>query len=175
MGRLRPHRRLPWTALLALIAGITLYLLSRDPASAHFTAWLPSALFPDTPLTCRICGSLPSLLHVYAFILFSATVLQPASTKQLAWLCLSWWGIESLFEVGQIDAVAVSIHQQLPEWTEQLPLLGIMDDYLLHGTFDPLDLLFAGLGTLAAFGLLVGRLPAEVRHDQAKEPRQLPV
>ncbi len=168
MGRLRPHHRLPLTAFMALGAGTFLYLLTRDPASAYFTAWLPQTLLPDSPLACRACDSLPSLLHVYAFILLSASVLQPETTKQLAWLCLSWCGIETAFEVGQIDAVAVFIQQQFPNWAERLPLLGIVEEFLLQGTFDPMDLLFTGLGTLAAFGLLIGRLPAEVQHDREK-------
>ncbi len=174
MGHLRPHRRLPWTALLALCAGVALYLLTRNPASVYFITLLPQSLWPDGAISCTACGSLPSLLHVYAFILISAYVLQPVTERQLASLCLGWFSIETLFEIGQIETVAILIQLHLPAWAEQLPLVSIMDDFLLHGTFDPLDILFTALGTLAAYALLIGRLSGEMKDDPSKRHKQLP-
>jgi hypothetical protein len=50
-----------------------------------------------------------------------------------------------------------------------------MDDFLLRGTFDPIDILFTALGTLAAYGLLIGRLSGEMKDDPTKRHKQLPV
>ncbi|MEJ2406094.1 MAG: hypothetical protein P8171_17690 [Candidatus Thiodiazotropha sp.] len=175
MGRIRPHLHLPLTALLALGAGVVLYLLTRDPASVYFITLLPRSLWPDGVISCTACGSLPSLLHVYAFILISAYVLQPVTGRQLVTLCLGWFSIEILFEIGQIDSVATLIQPHLPSWSEQLPLASIMDNFLLRGTFDPMDILFTALGTLAAYGLLIGRLSGEMKDDPTKRHKQLPV
>lgn len=168
MGRIRPHRQLPWTALLALIAGIGFYFLARDHSTVYFLTLLPQPLQLDDPLSCTACDALPSFLHVYAFILLSAYVLQPTTRKQLASLCLVWSGIEALFEIGQIDRVAILINDQLIAGGEVHPLLSLTGDYLLHGTFDPMDLMFIGLGASAAYLFLSYAAASEVNHENAE-------
>ena len=169
MGHIRPHRQFPWTALLALGIGASLYLLTREHASVYLLTLLPPSFHLGEPLPCRACDALPSFLHVYAFILISAYVLQPVNRRELLFLCLLWSGIEMLFEIGQIDSVASLFHAHLPAWIQKVPLLSVLDDYWLLGTFDPLDLLFTVLGALAAFELLVRRLAPEVQHDQTEQ------
>jgi len=165
MGHSRPHRGIITKALIALLAGLLLYLVTRDPQTIAFARILPFT--PGwKPLPCPVCGALPSLLHVYAFILISAYVLQPTTRQQLLSICLAWSGIEAVFELGQLDGMASLYQSLLPHWLEENPLLSLTGDYFVRGTFDPLDLLCIGLGALAAYGSLLRGIAPEVTHDQ---------
>ncbi len=175
MRRYGPQWQLLGRALLALFAGFFLYLLTRDPPTVSLFRLLPLPTWPGEHLHCWLCGVLPSLLHVYAFILLSALILQPQTRKQVFVLCLFWSGIETLFELGQIDAVAVLLQHTLPLDIEHNALLSVTRDYFLFGTFDPLDLLFVGLGALAAYRSLTRMATPEVQHDHAKDDNPLSV
>ncbi len=175
MRRHEPHYQLLGRALLALLAGLLLYLLTREPATVTLFRLIPLPTWPGEHPYCWLCGVMPSLLHVYAFILLSALVLQPQSRKQVIALCLFWGGIESLFELGQLDAVAVLLQHTLPSDIESNALLSVTQDYFLSGTFDPLDLVFVGLGTLAAYRSLTRTAAPEVKHEHTKDDNPLSV
>jgi hypothetical protein len=171
---MRPQGELLLTALLALIAGVALYLLTRPAQSVYFLQAVPFPIGIHNPLPCPLCGALPSLLHVYAFILLSAIALQPKSRRQLIAICLTWSGIEVAFELGQIDRIALMIHNVLPTWFQEIPLLSITGNFFLLGIFDPLDLLSIGLGALAAYRLLLSIIAPEANHEHSKDHNQPP-
>lgn len=136
-------------ATLALSAGLLVYLLDRQPEHVYFlshgltAAHAPHALF-------GVAGNhLPAFLHVYAFILLTAAVTG-SSNAQLIRIGAAWFVIASLFEFGQHPVVSPLIAASLPAWFAHATVLDNTAAYFLHGTFDPLDLLFIALGALAA-------------------------
>ncbi|MGD8909746.1 MAG: hypothetical protein PVI92_10410 [Chromatiales bacterium] len=171
---MRPQGKLLLATLLALIAGITLYLFTRPPQTAYFMQAVPFLIVTDKPLYCPLCETLPSLLHAFAFILLSAIALEPKNRQQLIAICLTWSGIEAAFELGQIDRIAIWIQNVLPAWFQEIPLLSITGDFFLLGTFDPLDLLSIGLGTLAAYRLLMSTIASEADYEHSNDRNQLP-
>lgn len=138
-------------ALAALMAGTLFYLVGRDPGAIYLLPDYRQVSYPGGPVQEFLCGSLPTFLHVYAFILLSALVLPP-SRRVLLGVCGFWVLIEVFFEVGQSDALAKGIAATLPAWFQHLPVFEATDRYFLNGTFDPLDLVFLVLGAIAAYG-----------------------
>ncbi|WP_177418050.1 hypothetical protein [endosymbiont of Lamellibrachia barhami] len=96
-----------------------------------------------------VCSAVPSFIHIYAFILLTAVVLNP-SRAGLILICLGWIAIELFFEFGQHPFFAQYLTDRIPAWFEDFPFLEVADTYFLTGTFDPLDVLFILFGTAAA-------------------------
>ena len=169
MTRTRPQSELLRNALLALLGGAVVYLLTRDPQTVSALRFSPLPLWSGALVHCWLCLALPSLLHVYAFTLLSASVARPRTRRQALSLCLFWVGIEVFFELGQTAQLAAWIHDLLPAQFGNYPMLSLTHDYFIYGTFDPLDLLFIGLGALAAYRSLLGIVVVpEVEHDRTK-------
>jgi hypothetical protein len=118
---------------LALAAGVLYYTSARgaDPLVPVLGAW---------------GGSLPTLLHGAAFTLLALAVSAPWP-RLAVWICAGWLSVEVGFELLQADAVAHAIETGLP-----FPAPAWLRTYL-DGTFDPLDVLAALTGVLAAFGI----------------------
>jgi hypothetical protein len=136
---------------LALAAGLIVYLADRDPSRA---ALIPSAAVLSTgPLVGALGQWLPSFVHPLAFSLFTAAARR-AWTPPAYGACLAWWAVNVAFEVGQHPVVAAP----LAAWLTALPQLGsipaLLAAYFVRGTFDPIDLLAATLGALAAATML---------------------
>ncbi|MET0028771.1 MAG: hypothetical protein ABW101_14175 [Candidatus Thiodiazotropha sp.] len=162
--------RLIGYALLALLMGISLYLFTRDTHGVAFLNLLPSAFRPDHPVSCPFCGSLPTLLHAYAFILLSAVVLRPATRRSLLGLSLFWLTLECLFEFGQLDGPARQIDQLLVDLGDGSDSYAWIGRFFLTGTFDPWDLLGAGVGAAGAYLTLASGTTEEVRNAQPDYP-----
>lgn len=137
----------------ALSLGAGLYLVCRDPVAVYLLPDYPRKLIPEGTVQQLLCYSLPSLLHIYAFILSTALIIGP-TRKALVGICLLWVILEGMFEIGQGPAFADGIAAVLPAWFNGIPLLEAAGDYFRHGTFDPLDLLFVAVGAIAAYGTL---------------------
>ncbi len=141
-------------ALGALAIGVLVYALDRLPESVYFlpTGW--SLADGRHVWFGSLGGQLPDFLHVYAFALLTAAVL--VSSRRLALLsCVGWWGLDTLFEIGQHPAVSPAITAALPAWFEAVPFLENTGLYFTHGTFDPLDFIAIAVGAVAAYFTIV--------------------
>ena len=130
-------------AVIALLAGVAYYWVTRPSGSALFLTLLP--LFPEglSPMSLtRWSGWLPSLFHVFAFALLTCLVL---GRRHILFACLLWGVINALFEFGQA----------LPaETLAGMPDLFNLRSYFSHGVFDPLDLVACMVGAWAAWALV---------------------
>ena len=123
------------SGLLVLAAGVLVYSLDRPTETVLF---LPTALSlhaGQAHLPPFLGGPLPTFLHTVAFGLMTAAFLRPGPK---GWLAASagWVVVNMVFELAQHPEFAVHTGLGLP------------------GFFDPLDLLAAMLGGVAAFLLL---------------------
>ena len=155
-----PHPRLahPATmslvmALVAMVFGIVVYLLDRQAESVYFMSdWM--ALGDGQNSAFGLLGQhIPTFVHVYTFILLTMALVVPEERyrKYLLPVCLGWFVVDSLFEIAQIDFIAQRIAGWVPDWFAGIPFLENTASYFIHSTFDILDLLSIGLGTLAAY------------------------
>lgn len=146
----------------ALLMGLTIYLLDRAPAHVYFLSKMHWPLITASG-PGRLAGSLPSLLHVYAFILLSVAV--SPWPRRVVPICGFWWLVDTLFEVGQHPALAPHIVAALPAWFQHVPVLDNTGAYFLRGHFDPWDLAAVTAGTLAAY--LTIYLTRRYAHERA--------
>lgn len=137
-------------AIGALAIGILVYVFDRQPEFVYF---LPGWLSLNS-MTGAFFGSignyLPTFIHVYAFILLTVVIAAPSISKLIP-ICLAWFTLDSLFEVAQLNSVAVWIGNHIPGWFDGIPFLDNTANYFLMGTFDALDLFSIVAGTLAAY------------------------
>ncbi|MDH3418674.1 MAG: hypothetical protein OEQ25_07590 [Gammaproteobacteria bacterium] len=139
---------------LALAVGVLVYVLDRP---AEQLPLLSAFNFADvTPVVFGVVGgSLPTFAHTFAFSLLTAAWLCGGKRAGL-WACLTWFGIDSAFEIGQQPQIAVHLVEIVPGWFEYLPFLPQADSYFLSGTFDAWDLISIALGAVAAY-FITGR------------------
>ena len=137
-----------WALLLlacsVLAAGAALYVFERRPGSA---AALPALLALGSGQAGNVwSGSFPSLAHAFAFSLLSCLLL-PRRLPWMAAACGLWAAVNVVFEVLQWPPLAQPVAAALrAAGAPELPAA-----YLLHGRFDPMDLLASGLGAALAF------------------------
>lgn len=165
---LRMHAR--WLyfsiACVSLCIGYALYFVGRPGPAIfaipdHIEHWISVQ-----PLLAEISGQLPSFLHCYAFILLTFLVLGTSSKFNL-YLSISLWAmVEVLFEMGQHDLFKRSFTDIIPGWFERIPVLDISDNYFLHGTFDPLDLLAIAIASVCAWLTVQLAQGKGVHHDK---------
>jgi hypothetical protein len=139
--------------LIGLLIGSLVYIVDRPPDQTYFVYRLPFdiSLHERLPAIFGPIGSvLPDFLHVFAFSLLTAGILGAAKKGQIL-ICLGWFGIDTLFEIGQLFP---SLGDYVPEWFAQVPFLENTADYFRYGTFDTRDLVAIGLGTICAYGVL---------------------
>ena len=137
-------------ALGALVLGVFVYVLDRQPEFVYF---LPGWLSLESQiggLFGSIGNYLPTFIHVYAFILLTVVVAVPSVTKLIP-VCLAWFTIDSLFEFAQLNPIAQWIGSHTPGWFSSILFLENTADYFLMGTFDVFDLFSIAIGTLAAY------------------------
>lgn len=138
--------------LAALLAGVFIYAATRSSQQVFFLQFLPE-IHRRFPVNSFLY-SLPSFLHVYAFILFTYAVL-PKQKNQLRRIFLFWLIVELLFEFGQQHDIALAVTRYLPDWLNHSAWLKTISVYFLRGTFDPVDVLFVFSGALAALGTII--------------------
>lgn len=127
----------------ALALGVLVYALDRPAGSVAF---LPVGMAYDSGFLGPLAGPLPTFLHALAFSLMTVAFLDPTQRVRLA-ACGAWAGINWLFEAAQHPAFKEITGVGMP------------------GAFDPLDLLAAPLGAMAAF--LFIRTLAPLKEGQA--------
>ena len=132
-------------AMAALLLGLLVYLSSRDPQQVYFLSYI-QALQSGSRETGILSDFLPSLLHTYAFILLTVAVLS-ASPAQTRLICIFWFCLECLFEIGQHNTIA----DFLSEYLVNIRVLEVAAGYFVNGTFDILDIAAIALGACMAY------------------------
>lgn len=145
-------------AMAAFAGGALVYALDRPPGS---TSLIPAFVhigqsrYNDLG---SIGASLPSLVHVYCFILLTAVLIRQ-TRRNLVLICLAWFFMEVSFELGQ-----------LPFMSGIASRSDVLDVFIGGGVFDWLDLLAIGLGTTAAlFTVTVSRPHQKEGYDVGME------
>ena len=144
------QRGLLTIAIGALSIGVLVYVFDQQPEFIYF---LPGWLSYNDQMSNvfgSLGNSLPTFLHVYAFILLTLAIAAPSITKVLP-ICLAWFCLDSLFELAQIDAIAQWIAAHSPTSFTGILFLENASSYFLLGTFDVIDLLSIVTGTVAAY------------------------
>ena len=136
-----------------LVFGTLFYYFFRSAEHTYFLKFFVH--HPDnnflSPVLVSLGNSLPTFVHVLAFILMTAGLVA-ASKKEYAFICLVWFVIDVLFELGQGHGDIIV--QIIPDWFSDFLFLENARDYFLHGRFDYLDLLSIALGSILAYFLL---------------------
>lgn len=149
--RCRPEVGMLLLATILLAAGVLVYALDRGGGVYFLSFWTSAA--PPTGSPGSLGNHLPTFLHTLAFILITAAVLRPWP-KLLLPVCATWFGIECLFELGQMATSNGHVAVVLPAWFEGMPVLEITSAYFIRGTFDALDVVSIALGAIIAYPLV---------------------
>ncbi|MDH3421199.1 MAG: hypothetical protein OEM78_17150 [Gammaproteobacteria bacterium] len=140
-------------AVFVLVLGTLVYVLDRPAELVPFFA--PFSLAHLTlPLFGKFGQSLPTFTHVFAFSVLTGLLLSGTRRAALA-ACLSWFTLDTAFEVGQHAAVAGKLMACIPSGLESAPVLRHTRDYFMNGTFDPWDLLSIAVGAVAAYAVIL--------------------
>lgn len=142
------NSRLFYTAVMALIIGVLVYLVDRQ-ADVYFLSGTSASINSLPQLFGDIGRNLPSFVHCYAFILMTVVCLT-LRRSHVYIACAGWLAIEILFELGQHPQLKLHLASLIPEWFDRIPVLESSTGFFLNGYFDPLDILAATLGAVAA-------------------------
>ena len=141
--------------LNVLVLGVLFYYFFRSAEHTYFLKFLginPHLKYFLPPVFVTLGNSLPTFTHVIAFTLMTAGFIA-SQKKGYAIVCLTWFAIDILFELGQgLDNMMIQI---IPDWFSDFLFLENARNYFLHGRFDYFDLLSIALGSLAAYFLLI--------------------
>jgi len=138
-----------------LLVGTLVYLVDRPPDQTYFVYISPFniSLFKTPPSLFGLIGnSLPSLIHVFSFILITAGFLS-CQKKCCIIICASWFLTDTVFELGQKFKPWSSTI--VPDWFSGIVFLENSKNYFLCGTFDYFDLAAITMGTVIAFFVLL--------------------
>jgi hypothetical protein len=136
---------------IALALGLLVYAADRDPARAMlFPAF---AALHTGPLLCAAGSWLPSLVHPFAFSLFTAAALSPA-TRPAYGACAAWWALNIGFEIAQHARFGGAVAEALHRVLGRSAVTDALANYGLRGSFDPADIVAATAGSLAAAAVL---------------------
>jgi hypothetical protein len=131
--------------------GTLVYLVDRPPDQTYFlySSSINISLHDTLPNLFGIIGnSLPEFIHIFSFILITAGLIFCNKRGYLI-ICLSWFLVDSAFELGQkFNTWSSSI---TPDWFTGIPFLENTKNYFLQGTFDFIDLAAIAFGTLIAY------------------------
>lgn len=142
------------TGATVLLFGILVYLVDRPPDQTYFVnkSIINISFYHILPNLYGIIGnSLPSFAHVFSFILITAGLIA-SKRRDFIIICLFWFSIDSVFEVGQgFSALFIRF---VPDWFASIPFLENTVDYFVHGTFSVGDMVAITIGTITAYFLL---------------------
>jgi hypothetical protein len=141
--------------LAALCLGTLVYLTLRSPEQIYFTNYfgIHDRLFEiRSPILHMFGNSSPAFLHVFSFILITASFFT-YSRKIYTAICAGWLVFDCAFELGQKYKIQAS--RMLFDFFDQIPFLENTKSYFLLGTFDLFDMIAFFFGTVMAFGVLM--------------------
>jgi len=146
--------------IFLLSIGTLIYIIDRPPDQTYLIFSLPFQLsfYEATPSLFGPIGNfLPHFLHIVAFILLTAGVMDCGNKGRLA-ICLFWLFICIGFELGQkFSAQAAGL---VPDWFDGIFILENTRSYFLHGTYCHLDIAAIVTGSILAGLFLI--------HDNTK-------
>lgn len=142
--------------MAALFLGCAVYIV-RSPGNVYcfIPKYLSNLQCPDNiaHIVRIVGGNLPDFIHPFAFILITAGLISIDKRKTYFYICLSWFLLESFFELGQHFKEIYT--KFIPSWFDNVPILDHTKSYFLNGTFDVLDMLSIFAGTVVAFCVLL--------------------
>ena len=147
----RPEIGMLLLAAFLLAFGVLVYILDRGGAVYFLSGWASAPTAAEFPGT--LGDHLPTFLHTLVFILITAAILRPWPKLMLP-TCVTWFGIECLFELGQMAPFDGHAAAVVPSWFEGLPVLEITSDYFIRGTFDAWDVVSIALAAIVAYPLV---------------------
>ena len=136
-------------ALVVLGLGTLVYVIDRPPG---LTA-LPESItlfHPTVKFFGALGQSLPAFAHAFAFSLLTIALVGGGRGVTIG-ACMSWFLVDTAFELGQYPTIASKLAHLIPAWFEAVPILNRTDTFFRYGTFDSLDLLSIALGALTAY------------------------
>ena len=137
--------------LSVLLLGTLVYVVDRPPDLTYFVykSSINISLHNILPnLFGSIGNSLPSLVHVFSFILITAGFFN-CQKKGCIIICVCWFLTDVIFELGQkFKAFSSSI---LPNWFSGVPFLENSKNFFLSGRFDVNDVIAITFGTIFAY------------------------
>ena len=140
--------------MTVLFIGILVYLVDRQPDQTYFVykSFVNISLYHILPNLFGIIGnSLPSFAHVFSFILITAALIA-SKKREFIIICLFWFLINSLFELGQkFSTIFIKF---IPDWFASIPFLENTGDYFVRGTFSFGDMAAIIIGTITAYFML---------------------
>ena len=144
-----------FVGLTALLLGSLVYLVDRSPDRTYFIyiSGLNISLYNTLPNVFGAIGnSLPTFIHVFAFILITAGLMSCQKRGCLI-ICLSWFFVDFAFELSQKYNAWSS--RLIPNWFSEIPFLENTENYFIRGTFDFIDLAAVAFGTVIAYYVLL--------------------
>ena len=130
------------------------YLVDRPAQQVYFIS-NDISLFQSGRLIFGVLGqNLPSFIHVFAFSILTAGIMNCQSRRCGLMICLTWAIINVAFEIGQTSDVSFILINAIPSWFAGLPVLEHSRSFFVYGTFDVFDLLLAVAGAAIAYGLI---------------------
>jgi hypothetical protein len=140
-------------ALAACVMGAAIYLESRPHSPVMLEALgLQSGRLPLSRYVQWITDSLPSLLHVYSFSLFSLLLLERRTERAGVGVVLIWVVINLLFEMGQASTLKSFWSGYAVDGSANNAFV----HFFLHGTFDLKDVVFSFCGGVMAYLTMIG-------------------
>jgi len=136
----------------ALALGTLVYVIDRPPGETA----LPDSinLYGTLPALFGAIGqSFPAFAHIFAFSLLTAACLGNGRYVAVG-ACATWLLVDMAFELGQHPSLAPYVAAAVPEWFQEIPILGRAAGFFLNGTFDPWDLAAIFAGALVAYATL---------------------
>ncbi len=147
--------------LSVLVFGTLVYVVDRPPDQTYFVhkSFVNISLHDTLPNLFGFIGnSLPAFIHVFSFILITASLIS-CRKKGYLFICLGWFLVDCVFELGQkFSSLTLKI---VPSWFSSIPFLENTRNYFLHGTFDFNDLAAIIIGTLLAYFVLLTTIKDE--------------
>ena len=141
--------------LAVLLLGSLVYLIDRPPDQTYFvySSKIDISLYNTIPNLFSVIGnSLPAFIHVFSFILITAGLIFCKKRGYLI-ICLSWFLVDSAFELGQKFNTWPS--KIIPDWFTGIPFLENTENYFLQGTFDFFDLAAIAFGASVAYFVIL--------------------
>jgi hypothetical protein len=136
---------------LVLAVGLLVYMTDRDATHAVL---FPTIAALDTGPMFGVLGPwLPSLVHTFAFSLFTAAAL-PLRSMWRYGACAAWCAVNVAFEMGQHPKVNAPLAEALQGSFGPTLLTRPLANYFLRGTFDGGDIVAAIVGAIAAAAVL---------------------
>lgn len=138
--------------LLALGLGGLVYLTDRDGVHAVLIPAIPA--LAGSHLFGAVGLWLPSLVHSFAFSLFTAVTLPMRSAWRYG-ACAAWFVIDAAFELGQHPAISRELGDAIEYGLGPTALSRTLAHYFVGGSFDAADIAAAGCGALMAAAVLL--------------------